>query len=78
MGPEGSRMRSDPLQTRLWQENGGQRAYVKCIERGKVGLEDGGHLAHYLRRPFHREPDFGVTSVNYDFGKLLARAEHPL
>jgi hypothetical protein len=22
---------------------------------------------HYVRRPFQREPDFGVTSVNYDF-----------
>jgi hypothetical protein len=38
MRPEGSRMRSDPLQTRLSQAGGGQRAYVKCIERGKVGL----------------------------------------
>ena len=35
------------------------------------------HRAHYLRRPFHREPDFGVTSVNYDFTELLARAEAP-
>ena len=24
-----------------------------------------------------REPDFGVTSVNYDFAELLARAEAP-
>jgi len=30
-----------------------------------------------LRRPFQREPDFGVTSVNYDFADLLARAEPP-
>ena len=29
----------------------------------------------YLRRPFHREPDFAVTSVNYDIGQLLASAE---
>jgi hypothetical protein len=32
---------------------------------------------HYLRRPFQREPDFGVTSVNYDFAELIARAEAP-
>jgi superfamily II DNA or RNA helicase len=32
------------------------------------------HRVHYLRCPFHREPDFGVTSVNYDFAELLARA----
>jgi len=35
------------------------------------------HRTHYLRRPFQREPDFGVTSVNYDFADLLARAEPP-
>jgi hypothetical protein len=35
------------------------------------------HRTHYLRRPFQREPDFGVTSVNYDFAELLARAEEP-
>lgn len=35
------------------------------------------HHTHYLRRPFQREPDFGVTSVNYDFADLLARAEPP-
>ena len=31
----------------------------------------------YLRNPLHREPDFGVTSVNYDFAELLALAEIP-
>jgi hypothetical protein len=40
-------------------------------------LGDGGHRVHYVRQPFLREPDFGVTSVNYDFGELLARAEEP-
>jgi len=35
------------------------------------------HRTHYLRRPFQREPDFGVTSVNYDFADLLARAQAP-
>lgn len=38
---------------------------------------DGTHRARYLRRPFQREPDFGVTSVNYRFAELLARAEEP-
>jgi hypothetical protein len=32
---------------------------------------------YYLRQPFQREPDFGVTSVNYDFAELLARAGTP-
>jgi hypothetical protein len=40
-------------------------------------LGDDAHKAHYLRQPFQREPDFGVTSVNYDFSELLARAETP-
>ena len=31
-------------------------------------LGDDGHQVHYIRRPFGQEPDFGVTSVNYDFG----------
>ena len=35
------------------------------------------HKVHYLRKPFQREPDFGVTSVNYSFAELLARAESP-
>ncbi len=29
-------------------------------------LDDGRHQVHYVREPFQREPDFGVTSVNYD------------
>lgn len=40
-------------------------------------IEDGSHKVHYVRRPFQREPDFGVTSVNYSFAELLERAEAP-
>jgi SNF2 family DNA or RNA helicase len=39
--------------------------------------EDGTHHVHYIRQPFKREPDFGVTSVNYDFAELLERSEGP-
>ena len=35
------------------------------------------HRVHYLRRPFQREPDFGVTSVNYNMDELIARGEAP-
>jgi len=38
---------------------------------------DGSHEVRYLRRPFGQEPDFGVTSVNYEFSELLRRAEAP-
>ena len=31
----------------------------------------------YVRQPFQKEPDFGVTSVNYDIRDLLGRAEVP-
>jgi hypothetical protein len=45
---------------------------------GMVEFTDGdSHQVHYLRRPFQREPDFHVTSVNYNFPELLARAEVP-
>ena len=43
-----------------------------------VEFQDGGtEHVHYVHRPFRREPDFGVTSVNYDLPELLARAEVP-
>ena len=41
-------------------------------------LDDDTHRVHYLRNPFQREPDFGVTSVNYDFSGLLGRATRPI
>ena len=31
----------------------------------------------YIRKPFRKEPDFGVTSVNYNLSELLARSETP-
>jgi hypothetical protein len=31
----------------------------------------------YITRPFQREPDFAVTSVNYNLEELLARASQP-
>ncbi|MCX7792591.1 MAG: DUF3883 domain-containing protein, partial [Chloroflexaceae bacterium] len=39
--------------------------------------DDGTHSVRYVRRPFQREPDFGVTSVNYSCAELLARSEAP-
>ncbi len=42
-----------------------------------VEFEGTSHRVHYLRKPFQREPDFGVTSVNYDFKELLDRAAKP-
>jgi superfamily II DNA or RNA helicase len=42
-----------------------------------VEFNGDGHRVHYVRTPFQREPDFGVTSVNYCLADLLARAETP-
>lgn len=40
--------------------------------------EDGTHRLYYVRRPFGREPDFGVTSVNYELSSFLSQAEEIL
>jgi superfamily II DNA or RNA helicase len=32
---------------------------------------------YYIRNPFTSEPDFGVASINYDLGDLLAKAVPP-
>ena len=48
--------------------------YILAIVEFRYGGTD---RVHYVRKPFRREPDFGVTSVNYDLPELLARAEVP-
>jgi choline dehydrogenase-like flavoprotein len=40
-----------------------------------VEVEDGkAREPRYVRKPFKKEQDFGVTSVNYDLSELLARS----
>jgi superfamily II DNA or RNA helicase len=57
------------------RDTGTQPQVVFTLEHA---IQDGdSHRAHYVRQPFQRGPDFGVTSVNYDFAELLARAEAP-
>ena len=41
-------------------------------------LDDDQHEVHYVRQPFTKEPDIGVTSVNYSFAELLSKAEKPV
>ncbi|MCA9955164.1 MAG: DUF3883 domain-containing protein [Anaerolineales bacterium] len=31
----------------------------------------------YVRQPFHKEPDFGVTSINYNLNELLSQSTSP-
>lgn len=40
-----------------------------------VGDDDAIDGPHYVRRPFDREPGWGVRSINFNLGDLLARAE---
>ena len=43
-----------------------------------VEVQDGqAREPQYVRKPFGKEPDFGVTSVNYELKELLSRAEAP-
>ena len=42
-----------------------------------VEFEGENHRVHYVRQPFQREPDFWVTSINYDFAKLIAQSTMP-
>ncbi len=43
-----------------------------------VPVDDSGpQEPRYIRQPFQREPDFGVTSVNYKLAELLSRSEKP-
>jgi len=43
-----------------------------------VQVEGDAAVNRYLRQPFHREPDFHVTSVNYDFEELWSRSTDPV
>ncbi len=40
-------------------------------------LDGDQHRVHYIRQPFRREPDFEVTTANYNIAELLERAEEP-
>ena len=42
----------------------------------EVDAEKAG-VPNYIRRPFDNEPDFTVTSVNFDLNKVLAKAQPP-
>ena len=42
-----------------------------------VRVDGNAEPPRYVRRPFQKELDFGVTSVNYDLDDLLSRAEDP-
>ena len=51
-----------------WQIQDSDRPY---------GISLNGCRVRYLRKPFAKEPDFNVTSVNYNLDELMANAEVP-
>jgi hypothetical protein len=52
---------------------------VHAVHEGRSGYgPPPGCRVRYLRSPFQREPDFNVTSVNYDWRELWQRGEDPL
>ena len=59
-------------------DSGFQEKDIKESEtQGSEYHEKEHHRVHYLRRPFGREPDFGASSVNYQFDELVVRAGKP-
>ncbi len=42
-----------------------------------IGEDDAVEGPHYIRNPFDREPGWGIASINFNLGDLLARAETP-
>jgi superfamily II DNA or RNA helicase len=52
--------------------------FAEPLAVGEAGEPYGappGPVVRYVRRPFTREPDFGATSVNYDWQELWSRGE---
>jgi hypothetical protein len=45
--------------------------------RGTYKVRENDCVIRYLRYPFYKEPDFAVTSVNYDWRKLWQRGTEP-
>jgi hypothetical protein len=56
----------------LYAFNQGDKFVLAVALIGENDTIDG---PHYIRNPFDREPGWGVASVNYNLGDLLARGE---
>ena len=48
-------------------------AWKVKASRGTYKVRDNDCVVLYVQRPFHKEPDFGVTSVNYNWKDLWQR-----
>jgi hypothetical protein len=45
-------------------------AWTVRASKGTYKVRDNDSVVRYVRQPFQKEPDFGVTSVNYDLREL--------
>ncbi|MBE9136935.1 DUF3883 domain-containing protein [Nodosilinea sp. LEGE 07088] len=60
------------------EEFGAGDAFRVRSTEGRYSSGDGeGCLVRYVRQPFQKEPDFGVTSVNYNWKELWDRGAAP-
>jgi len=56
----------------LYAFNQGDKFILAVVLVGEADEVEG---PHYIRNPFDREPGWGVASINYNLGDLLARGE---
>ncbi|MBD2075493.1 DUF3883 domain-containing protein [Phormidium sp. FACHB-592] len=52
-------------------------AFKVSASKGTYNVGDDGCVVRYVQQPFQKEPDFGVTSVNYNWQELWERGEEP-
>jgi hypothetical protein len=55
----------------LYAFNQGEKFVLAIVLVGEDDAVDG---PYYVRNPFDKEPGWGVSSVNYDLARLLARS----
>ena len=56
----------------LYAFNQGEKFVLAIV---LVNEDDSVEGPYYVRRPFDREPGWGVASINYNLGDLLQKAE---
>ena len=56
----------------LYASNQGDKSVLAIV---LVNEDDSHERPYYIRRPFDREPGWGVSSINYNLSDLLQKAE---
>jgi hypothetical protein len=56
----------------LYAFNQGDKSVLPIV---LVNEDDSHEGPYYIRRPFDREPGWGVSSINYNMSDLLSKAE---